>query len=274
MIVSLRNLLFAACVAAFAVDLANAAPITVSDAGGSGTVTNAQDGSTFGPATIAGYAPGGNALVVVTTSESVFNHSVTYGGVPLTLGAAGFREAGGLPHQQANVWYLLDPAASGDLVILGDAHVGGGTSGFGYAYMGLDGVGSVASSGDVDSASGGSILGVSYTTDYDGGFVVVGAANNANVPDPGPANDFPLYDSGNAATLLLQQEIVNSLGGSGHYAAYGAVATAGAYEERIGGMNTSRNTVALVAFNPVPEPTTVALLGLGALAATTLRRRG
>ena len=101
---------------------------------------------------------------------------------------------------------------------------------------------------------------ISYTTTLDGG-LVLGSAGNNNWSGPAPT-----ITGGNVDTTLF------SGANDGNHSvihAYGLVDTAGTYTETYGSTAT---VAALVAFDAIPEPGTIGLLGLFGAAAFIRRR--
>lgn len=190
-----------------------------------------------------------NTIAVYFTAENANSFSATFAGQSMTVAQVfdGDRFVAGIA-------YLVNPTATvGDVVINA---TNSGTSRLSHAYsvVSLSGVGSVA--GTDSRISNGDL---SYTTIADGGYVLGVAVNNSF--DGGTLPSV----SGNPDVNLFQQAVD---GNASMLHAHGDVATAGLYSDTYTG---SIEGAATVAFNPIPEPTTALLGGLGMLC--LLRRR-
>jgi len=235
--------------------------IVVSNAGGnSGYVTSGD------PADVSGFdLNGGNAVVVIATSESYSDFAVTFGGEALTA----VRATEGA--QSAEVFYLINPSStSGDLVI-SSTDGGGSGSDFSYSYFALGNVGALADS-DVQTSTSTADITVNYGTSADGGFVVAGLINNrfnGNASSSVPSLVTP--PGGNLDTVIFSNA-TGSNNRSSHN--YGSVATAGANSETFENFS-GRNAVAVVAFDAVviPEPSSMILVGLGFITSLLIRKQ-
>jgi len=163
---------------------------------------------------------------------------------------------------QASIAYIINPTAtvSGDIVanwVTSSESI--------IEAIALDNVGGVVGSNSGDS-SGTANTTLNYTTTLNGGFVVGSGLNNT-------------FNGGAAAapqTTGLSTDLFRD-NVSGNFAAvfaYSPVATAGSYSAIVGGTPVA-NSAALIAFDPmlIPEPSSIALMGLGGLALYFLRRR-
>ena len=203
------------------------------------------NGQTVGPGTISFDLMGGNAIVVLLSSESIDQYSVTFAGEALTEAAHAENPGAmgpGAP-QDVGLFYLIDPAStSGDLEITGVSTTAD-NAGLGYSYVALSGVAGLGKFNP--EGAGGSNSGdvtLEHTTAA-GGFVFGNGCNNAS-----ELANSPIYVSG-LANMELQRTFLD-LGGSGHLHHYGEVLDDGIHLETFNFTN-SRDAFIVVSFNPL-----------------------
>ena len=159
----------------------------------------------------------------------------------------------GNSNHQASIAYIIDPLVStGDIV----ANWVNSSESI-IEAIALSNVDSVVGSDSRDSTTLGA-LGLNYTTAVDGGFVVGAGINNSfsGGAAAAPSNTGPNLDS-----VFFEDNV------SGNFAtvfAYGDVPLAGTYTDTVGASPTALSA-ALIAFEAVPEPTSLGLMGLGGL---------
>lgn len=221
--------------------------------------SNIEGGGARSTHTITNFAlNGGNAVVVFFGAEGPNNGSVslsaTYGGQAMTV-VQTVGTVDTTDRWQASLAYIINPLVStGDIV----ANWVSSSESI-IEAIALSNVGGVAGS---ISADNGNTLNLNYTTSFEGGFVVGAGVNNASSGTAGPNN------TGNNLDSILFEGVVS--GNFGTIFAYGDAFNAGTYTDTIGG-TPNIESGALIAFNPIPEPSAALLGAIGSL--LLLRRR-
>lgn len=206
---------------------------------------------------------GGNAVVLFFASEgsssgsgNTIQLSATYGGQAMTV----VQSAGGTGARfQGSIAYIINPNVSTGNIVASWLESSEGL----IEAIALSNVASVVASNSTDS-SGTANNTLNYTTTVDGGFVAGAGLNNTF---NGGAPSAP--QTTGLTTDLYRGNI------SGNFAAvfaYSQIAAAGNGSATVGGSPIA-NSSALVAFEAVPEPASLAILGLGGLLIGN-RRRG
>ena len=188
---------------------------------------------------------GGNAIVVLLSSESIHNYAVTFGGQALMEVAHAENTGGNGPSapQDVGIFYLQNPtAAIADIVISGESTTPD-SAGLAFSYLSLSGVGGLGifdplGHGGLDSGQ----VSLSHMTTT-GGFVLVNAVNNAT-----SLTDSPDWNFGIASTEIQRTFLPG--GSSGHLHHYGVVADDGIYEESVN-LPNSRDAFVVVSFVPI-----------------------
>lgn len=248
--------LVAATLAAGLVGGAHAATIGVTNTGSAVVVDS---GGNTG-ATVSNWSlSGGNTVVVYFAGEQAKSLSATYGGEAMTIVQTVVEGAG--YNSNNNRWaaaiaYIINPSASTADIELSWTNEGTKPESV-HMPISLENVGSVVATQSKDAPGGFSF---GYTTTEDGGFVVGAGGDNTWNSTP-----TPMSASGNVASTTLR-DAANS-GNFGSLFVYGGVATAGAYTDNL----NNTNAAAGVAFDPVPEPGSLALMAIGGL---LMLRRG
>lgn len=205
----------------------------------------------------------GNALVVVVNSETgggtgVPSYSVTYGGSAITENVFASQGA-----QAAGVFYAINPTTTtGDVVVTFT-----NSSRAAVSVLSLSNVQGVGDSDTATATNGGASGSPTFSITYDGaedGFVVAGFVDNGS-----NNGDTPTITGTNLTSLLQSHGNDTFDGSAGIIQRSGAIAADGSYTADFkasrDGSSSSRNAAALVAFTAVPEPASLALVGLGGL---------
>lgn len=209
---------------------------------------------------------GGNAVAFLVTTEGAGDSALRGATFASQTMESVNVEDNGAGAQTATIFYLVDPVTTlGTFSFLLDSNYTASIS-YAYSQISLNNVDGYADEDTARSTSNANTtpLEVSYTVGGGGGFVLGAAANN----DYNNARPLSI-DTGNPDTDLLSHTLVGS---SGHFHTYGDVPTSGLQTDGYLGQY-QRTAIATVAFNAVPEPTTFALCGLGALALAVRRSR-
>jgi hypothetical protein len=193
---------------------------------------------------------GGNAVAVMFGAENGDDLSATFAGESMTV-----VEVHDGDRHYAAIAYLIDPVAStGDIVI--NATRPASRISHAFSIVSLSNVGAVAGS-QTRTNNGG----LGYTTTLDGGYVLGSAENNSY------NYGSPITVSGNPDVKMVDQAVD---GNCTILQVHGDVGTAGSYTDNYSG---SVEAAATVAFDPIPEPSTLCLATLGLLGLIGFGRR-
>ena len=244
------------------------ADIALTNSGANSTFFNNLNGQTVDPGAISFDLMGGNALVVMLSSESIDQYSVSFNGQNLIEAAHAENSGASGPAapQDVGIFYLINPTSSSGNIMINGVSTTDGDAGLAYSYAALSSVASLAifdPMGHEGSNSGN--IALEHTNEGNGGFVFTNAVNNAS-----NLGNSPSYVSGLASNELQRTFI--SQGGSGHLHHYGAVPVAGTFFETVN-LPNSRDAFVVVGFNSVPEPTSCSLMGLLGCCLMVRRRR-
>ncbi len=192
---------------------------------------------------------GYDKLVFVASSEGIDNLlSVTYGGVALTEAVTAASANRG-----SFIYYLDNPTVNGDLFVQGDSS----GNGIGGTLFGL--TGTQAGVGNTDTAGSGSSNATNVATfNASLGSIVIGSGTGNN----------------NAAVVDAPQTAITfglNVGSAFHSAGYQLVDPAGSVDASF----SASRVVAAAEFlaTPIPEPGSLAMLGVGGLMLLTIHRR-
>ena len=195
---------------------------------------------------------GGNAVVVLFGADNTNGITATFAGEEMFVGN-NYNGTG----QLSSVAYIINPTAtSGDIVINAERAFGNNIHSA-YGIVSLSGVDHRrAFSGRISTGS------ISYDTLSDGAYILGVSQTTTTHSTLRPTI------VGHPDTELFSDVVDNSFMVT---MAHGDVPTAGSYQTHMG---TTSSSSLIVTFEPVPEPNSLALLGLGTLLIARRRRLG
>ena len=196
-------------------------------------------------------------LVIGFSQRRNSDFSVTYGGVSMTQAA--YLVSGGTNDGAAGIFYLDNPTLGGDLVITTTNASGGAYIDFNARSLFAFVLSGTAAGGQADfdtsTETSSAFNSVSLTTGSTGGFVIGAAGFNGN--------------GSTTASLITSGSIADTVSAQSRAAAWNDTVS-GTYEMS---QSTNGSTFAIASFAPVPEPSSVALIGLAGVAFAGRRRR-
>ncbi|MBK1835217.1 PEP-CTERM sorting domain-containing protein [Roseibacillus ishigakijimensis] len=202
---------------------------------------------------------GGNVVALLVSSEGIGDSGVRQATFAGQVMNEVYVEDNGAGDQTAAIYYLIDPVAtSGSFEMVLDPSYGQSVS-YGVSAISLGNVLGYADENTNRSTSSANTADfpVSYTVATPGSFVL-GVASNNDFNGERPLG----VSSGNPDTPLLP---FVTEGSSGHFHTSGSIDAPGTYTDNYFGQ-FQRNALATLAFEAIPEPSSVLLGGLGVFA--------
>jgi hypothetical protein len=202
-------------------------------------------------------------LVVSSHADTYSLASLTYGGETMTL-VPGTATGDNRVH---GIYYLVNPSATGDIVATYNAPLNATGNSVGFAAASLNSSdGNAIAIGAADFAAGNNSNKPTLTLDVpeDDSFVFIATGNNGQ-------NTFNTVSDN---LVQLDIGVINSMGADAGYDLDVPAGTSPVYT--FTASNNDAGNSALIAgasFHVVPEPTSLALLGLGGLMLLIIRRR-